>query len=76
MVYFLCIILGITIGAFISLFFAALYMSKKIFGTLKTMYDDGEAYLFLDMDQHPEDIHNNNFVIFRVEKDGKDGPHD
>lgn len=68
MLYIIFLICGFVIGTMVSLFVFLLYRNDKTFGTLKTAYDDGEPYLFLDMDKSPEDIAAHKYVIFKVER--------
>lgn len=61
-------IVYLLLGFFIGVFFFALCCSSLIYGTLKIAYDDGQPYLFLDLDKHPDDILKRKFVIFKVNK--------
>ena len=68
MLYVIYLVGGVLIGIACGIFISAVGMVNMIFGTLKTAYDDGEPYLFLDMDKHPEEILKHKFVVFRVDQ--------
>lgn len=68
MLYIIYMIAGILIGLPIGFIIFGSTMAKLIFGTLKTAYDNGEPYLFLDMDKHPDEILKHKYVLFRVDQ--------
>lgn len=62
------LVLGLAVGIFIGIFMFGLGITRLIGGTLKSAEnDDGDPYLFLDLDRHPDDIMNGNYAIFRVD---------
>lgn len=60
---------GFLLGIVPGMFLFALCVVKTSFGTLKTAYDDGQPYLFLDLDRNPEEILKHNYVVFKVQKE-------
>ena len=44
------------------------YIHSRTYGTLKQAHDDGETYLFLELDKPPEDIKQHKRVVFMVSK--------
>lgn len=63
-------VVGMMIGFGIATGSYMLYIDSLIAGTLKKQTDDGETYLFLDLDIPPEKILSRDRVMFRV--DGRD----
>ena len=67
MYFILAIIIAIVAFCF-GVFATVLVMKERKFGTLKMMEsDDGDPYLYLDMDRHPELIGKYKFVVFLVD---------
>ena len=66
---FLVLAIIIFIVAFcFGVFATELVMKERKFGTLKMMEsDDGDPYLYLDMDRRPELIGKYKFVVFLVD---------
>ena len=66
---FLVLAIIIFIVAFcFGVFATALVMKERKFGTVKMMEsDDGDPYLYLDMDRRPELIGKYKFVVFLVD---------
>ena len=71
MEYIIYLIAGIAIGLSVGIFISAAALVRMNAGMLKTMYDDDEPYLFLDLDKYPEEIVEHKFVVFRVEQKPK-----
>ena len=70
------LILGLCLGILIGMFLFAFGITRLIGGTLKSAEnDDGDPYLFLDLDKHPEEIMVNKYAVFRVDPN-KIHPHD
>ena len=67
MYFILAIVIAIVAFCF-GVFATALVMKERKFGTLKMMEsDDGDPYLYLDMDRRPELIGKYKFVVFLVD---------
>lgn len=64
---FVAFVVGMMIGFGIATASYILYIHTSIAGTLKKQTDDGETYLFLDLDIPPEKILERNRVIFNVD---------
>lgn len=70
------LVLGLAVGILIGMFLFAFGFVNMIGGTLKSAEnDDGDPYLFLDLDRHPNDILSRKYAVFKVDH-GKIGPHD
>lgn len=68
MLHFMYIIIGILIGLPIGMFVFGSTMARLIFGTIKWVKDDnGNPYLFLDMDRRPELMADHKYVLFRTD---------
>lgn len=65
---------GLAIGLILGTLFWVNYIHAITFGTLKHADDNGERYLFLDLDVHPEKIDKYNRVVFKVDKRDMAGP--
>jgi hypothetical protein len=63
----LCLIIGIFIGCFVGFVICTLGFYGFLCGTLKTTYDNGEQYLFLDMDEYPEKMMRRKYALFKVD---------
>ena len=74
---FIILAIVIAIVAFcFGVFATAMVMKERHFGTLKMMEsDDGDPYLYLDMDKRPELIGKYKFVVFLVDF-SKGGSHE
>ena len=74
---FIILAIVIAIVAFcFGVFATAMVMKERHFGTLKMMEsDDGDPYLYLDMDKRPELIGKYKFVVFLVDF-GNGGSHE
>lgn len=59
-------LIGLILGVFITTF-------KKKDGLLRVHWDedDGEPYLFLELDEAPEKVIRKKFVIFKVKEDSR-----
>ena len=66
MLYIIYLIGGILIGLMVATFVWVNYIHYMTFGTLLQAHDDGETYLFLDLDKPPEEIHKYKQVVLRV----------
>ena len=70
--YLILIIIGCIVSFSFGIFCAALVTYHRTFGTIKMMpSDDGDPYLYLDMDRRPEGMGNYKYVVFKV--DFRDG---
>ena len=67
MLYIICVIGGIVIGYMVSLFICILYSYDHTYGTLKQASDGEGTYLFLDLNEPPEKIMTEKWVIFKVD---------
>ena len=73
MLYIIYLIAGILIGLPIGMFVFGSTMVRLIFGTIRTAYDEGRPYLFLDMDKYPDEMLKHKYVLFRVDNKPIDG---
>lgn len=73
--YIVYLIGGILIGLGVGTAFWCNYINAITYGTLKQASDDGETYLFLDLDETPERILRRDRVVFRVD-DRDMAPHE
>lgn len=69
LLYFIYLIGGLLIGLIIATFFWLNYIHMSTCGTLKHADDNGETYLFLDLDVTPDEIIKRHRVTFMVDKD-------
>lgn len=64
------LVLGLAVGILIGMFLFAFGFVGMVGGTLKSAdNDDGDPYLFLDLDRHPNDILRRNYAVFKVDHD-------
>ena len=56
MLYIIYLIGGIVIGIMGTSLFWIYYIYNSTYGTLRQAHDDGETYLFLELDKAPEKI--------------------
>ena len=69
MIYVFCGFVGFFIGWTICSIVFGSYIVDRTFGTIKMMEsDDGDPYLYLDMDKRPEGIFDRRFVVFKTPK--------
>ena len=66
MLYIIYLVGGICIGFMVSIFFCANYIHYNTYGTIRQAHDDGETYLFLELDRPPEEIKQRKRVVFKV----------
>lgn len=74
-IYIAYLVLGLALGILIGMFLFAFGFVNMVGGTLKSAEnDDGDPYLFLDLDRHPNDILSRKYAVFKVDHD-KIRPH-
>lgn len=62
------LVLGLCLGILIGMFLFAFGMVGLIGGVLKSAEnDDGDPYLFLDLDKHPNEIMSKKYAVFKVD---------
>lgn len=66
MLYIIYLIIGVAIGVIIMVAVNAFIISGMTYGTIRQARDDGETYLFLELDRPPEDIKRRKRVVFKV----------
>ena len=70
------LIIGLCVGILIGMFLFAFGMVGMIGGTLKSAdNDDGDPYLFLDLDENPDKIMSRHYAVFKVDG-SRVHPHD
>ena len=66
-IYIIYLLAGVFIGVIITVLVFAMYHRSIIFGYLKMQdNDDGDPYLFMDLDKHPNELVNKKWVMFHV----------
>lgn len=66
---FILFIVGLILGFIIGFFVFGMYIGYAYYaGMLKKMEsDEGDPYLYLDLDKHPNEIGNCRYVLFKVD---------
>jgi hypothetical protein len=67
LLYAIYLIGGFLIGCIVGTAFWARYIKLITYGTLKKQTDDGETYLFLDLDVPPEKLLKRQRVVFEID---------
>lgn len=67
LLYAIYLIGGFLIGCIVETAFWTRYIKLITYGTLKKQTDDGETYLFLDLDVPPEKLLKRQRVVFEVD---------
>ena len=67
--YIIYLVGGLLIGLIVATLFWVNYIRAITFGTLRFVREDekSDPYLFLDMDNHPDDIKKLDHVVFNVD---------
>lgn len=66
--FWLLIIISYLIGVFCGGVLYRAKVCKESYGKLKQAHDDGETYLFLELNTTPDRIMEEDYVIFKVDK--------
>lgn len=66
---FILFIVGLILGFMIGFWAFGMYIGYSYYaGMLKKMEsDEGDPYLYLDLDKHPNEIGNRQYVLFKVD---------
>lgn len=70
MLYIIYLLAGVFIGVIVTVLIVMFRLGRLVFGYLKFQEnDDGDPYLFLDLDRRPEEMLKHKYVLFRTPRE-------